>query len=713
MPITKDSMIPEIVKEFPSCRVVFDRYGLRGCGGPEGPREPVGWFARLHGVPLDDLLRELNEAATQEEEGAGTEEPPSQVSVADTIYQPFFKAGSLVAVAFGALWGAIVLSKIGLSDQMQYNAPYGWTLAHAQVMLFGFVALFVMGFAYQALPRFKHVELWKPPLALSALPLMLVGLTLQVVAHFFAPAPVFQAQGELSVPLWALIVGTAGAVLQWLSVTVFGVVIFQTLQRAKKREHYDPLIFAAIGWFWLSAIANVFLFSYWGSVTTVQMFTARIAAFNAPLRDMQMYGFAAQLILGISLRFLPHAYGFPEPSKSWSRWLLVGVNVGVLMTVISFPLMVRTQNHNWAKVMGLGYAILFALAIAHVAQMKLFSPRAAVEHDRALKFIRAAFAWLLMGLLMVLLMRVYNTWAGQAFSHNYFPAYRHAIVAGFILLMIVGVSSKVTPTLSGVDLQTANPLWTAFLLLNVGNVTRIVGQTMMDTYVDKAGVWAVAGGFVQWAGMVLWADDLWRTMAVSKQRMQETTEAVTDIMPQTKVADVLERYPQTLEIFLRHGFTPLKNPVLRKTMAKVVTIEIACRREGVDLQNLLAELRKVAGLDTPNGAFTSTQSADAKDLTEILIWEALEKCHDPEIPQANIVELGLIYGVRWDAKTGIAEITMTLTSPYCPMGEQLAGQARQAVESVRGVRTANVHLTFQPPWSPERIAPNVREQLGV
>lgn len=599
-------MIPEIVAEFPACRLVFDRYGLRGCGGPEGPRESVGWFARLHGVPLDDLLRELNEAATQ----AAPPPPSVEVSVADTIYQPFFKAGSLVGVAFGALGGAMILSKIGLSDQMQYNAPYGWTLAHAQVMLFGFVALFVMGFAYQALPRFKHGELWKPHLALSALPLMLVGVTLQVIAHFFAPAPVFQAQGELSVPLWALVVGTGGAVLQWLSVTVFGIVIFQTLRQAQKREHYDPLIFAALGWFWLSAIANVFLVSYWGSATTVQMFTTRVGAFNAPLRDMQMYGFAAQLILGISLRFLPHAYGFPEPKKAWSRWLLVGVNVGVAMTAVSFPLVVRTHHLRWGVMLWLGYAILFGLAIAHIAQMKLFSPRAAAEHDRALKFIRAAFAWLLIGLLMALLTPAYNAWAGQAFSHNYFPAYRHAVLAGFILLMIVGVSSKVTPTLAGVDLQTANPLWTAFLLLNAGNLARIVGQTMMDIYVDKAGVWAVAGGFAQWAGMALWADDLWRTIAVGKQQSSaetlSTSIPLTDIMPQTKVADVLERYPQTLEVFLRHGFTPLKNPVLRKTMARVVTLEVACRREGVDLQSLLSELRKAADLDTPNGAFTST-----------------------------------------------------------------------------------------------------------
>jgi len=53
---------------------------------------------------------------------------------------------------------------------------------------------------------------------------------------------------------------------------------------------------------------------------------------------------------------------------------------------------------------------------------------------------------------------------------------------------------------------------------------------------------------------------------------------------------VLSRYPQSLDIFLKHGFAPLSNPLLRRTMARVVTVEQACRREGVDLNSLLGDL---------------------------------------------------------------------------------------------------------------------------
>ena len=70
-----------------------------------------------------------------------------------------------------------------------------------------------------------------------------------------------------------------------------------------------------------------------------------------------------------------------------------------------------------------------------------------------------------------------------------------------------------------------------------------------------------------------------------------------DITANTKVGEVLNRYPESLEIFVRRGFPLLRNPVLRKTMARAITIEQACRREGVDPAGLLTELRQLAEMD--------------------------------------------------------------------------------------------------------------------
>src|SRR5678816_1464619 len=94
--IAADSFLPDVVSHYPATRAVFDRYGLKGCGGRLGPYEQVGWFARLHGVALDKLLAELNETANGST--AATEFSPS---IADTIYRPFFLAGIATVLTLG------------------------------------------------------------------------------------------------------------------------------------------------------------------------------------------------------------------------------------------------------------------------------------------------------------------------------------------------------------------------------------------------------------------------------------------------------------------------------------------------------------------------------------------------------------------------------------------------------------------------------------
>src|SRR5678815_3323598 len=178
--ITAGSFLPDVVWNYPSTRAVFDHYGLKGCGGPLGPYEQVGWFARLHGVSIDALLAELNEAALK---STAVEFSPS---IADTIYRPFFLAGIATVLTLGCVWGAINLLTIGLKENFS-AVKYSWVLAHAHAMVFGFVGFFIMGFAYQAVPRFKHTALWRPRLAVSSLPLMIAGIVMQTVAHLLSP----------------------------------------------------------------------------------------------------------------------------------------------------------------------------------------------------------------------------------------------------------------------------------------------------------------------------------------------------------------------------------------------------------------------------------------------------------------------------------------------------------------------------------------------
>src|SRR4029453_10484229 len=137
---------------------------------------------RLHGVPVELLLSELKNAATTRTE------PPREFlpSLADTIYRPFFLAGIATVLTLGCMWGAINLLTIGVNRNFN-SISYSWVLAHGHAMVFGFVGFFIMGFAYQAIPRFKHTLLWQPCFAVSALPIMVLGILLQTIAHLLSP----------------------------------------------------------------------------------------------------------------------------------------------------------------------------------------------------------------------------------------------------------------------------------------------------------------------------------------------------------------------------------------------------------------------------------------------------------------------------------------------------------------------------------------------
>ena len=89
----------------------------------------------------------------------------------------------------------------------------------------------------------------------------------------------------------------------------------------------------------------------------------------------------------------------------------------------------------------------------------------------------------------------------------------------------------------------------------------------------------------------------------------------------------------------------------------------------------------------------------------------LHSCYDPEIP-VDIYELGLIYNI--DIKDdGDVELTMTLTSPACPVAGTLPGEVQMKVCSVEGVNDVKVNLVWDPPWTPDQITEEGKKMLGL
>lgn len=100
-----------------------------------------------------------------------------------------------------------------------------------------------------------------------------------------------------------------------------------------------------------------------------------------------------------------------------------------------------------------------------------------------------------------------------------------------------------------------------------------------------------------------------------------------------------------------------------------------------------------------------------QSLMQSEVVEALRNIYDPEIP-VNIYDLGLIYKIDVSADADVA-VTMTLTSPMCPVAESLPIEVEQAVAEVPGVRSARVDLTWDPPFSLDMVSEDVKLMLGL
>ncbi|HEX3186152.1 MAG TPA: NnrS family protein [Pyrinomonadaceae bacterium] len=423
------------------------------------------------------------------------------------IYRPFFLAGLTTVLTLGCVWGAINLFTIGRQESFS-AVKYSWVLAHGHAMVFGFVGFFIMGFAYQVLPRLKQTALWRPRLAFAGLPLMIAGIVMQTVAHLLSPP-------SLSLELIA-------SVLQLTAVMVFAAVMVQTIRQAGKHDPYDRFIYAALGWFLIAAIANPVIFKLFELPGTREQLLFNLATFNIPYRDVQLLGIAVVMILGISLHVLPNGYGLREPSRRWISFVFWGVNGSILGGAVLFIAGMTSRNHWLLMLDWLTSIVLLAVAVVTPFKYRLFGMVAENKNDRGLKFIRVAYIWFIVAAAMLVFTPIYNfgiymplTGSHVPFSHAFFGAYRHALTVGFIMMMIVGVSSKVVPTLSGVDVKRCNSLWPTFVLLNLGNLTRVSFQIATDFSPSAYAVMGVSG-FIEVVGLALWGYELIANMLAGR-----------------------------------------------------------------------------------------------------------------------------------------------------------------------------------------------------
>jgi hypothetical protein len=591
--IDGDILIPDLLHEFPQARSVLDRYGLRGCGGPQGPVESLAFFAKAHDVPIQRLLQEIRQSL---HEPQASPSASAHSELADAIYRPFFKAGIAVALSLGAVWGAYLLLRIGLQGSFAAVGLHEVN-AHGHAQIFGWVGLFVMGFAYQAFPRFKHTSLSHPRLAFASLWLMVTGIVGRSVLEPLA---------ESSAWLSGSAVAASG--IEVIAIGLFvGITVATFRASGKALQAYDYYILSALGWFVIQGIYETVYLAATLTATGPRLLSL-VVTWQGALREMQIHGFALLMILGVSQRIFHHFYGFPAPSRRISIAALFALDAAVSGEIIGLVFM-GAVGQGWAVLWYASVLLLTGAVGLLVSNWRIYGR--AEESDRSLKFLRAAYVWLFVSLGMLVFLPIYQfdalpLWAPQSaaaqigFSHAYYGAVRHAITVGFISLMIVGVAAKVVPTLNGVDVRGLSALWVPFVLINAGCALRVGSQTLTD-FTSASFPFAGISGLLEVAGLAFWGIHVWSIMTARFPKPDVASSATpqagrlrpgSPIASTSLVGDVLEQQPELLSVFLSFGFRPLANPLLRRALAGQITLEKACRLTGQDTRQLLEALNR-------------------------------------------------------------------------------------------------------------------------
>ncbi|MCC6581725.1 MAG: DUF1858 domain-containing protein [Phycisphaeraceae bacterium] len=587
--VQPDTPLPRLFAACPETRAIFNGYGLRGCGGDQGPAETLAFFAGAHGVNLQQLLTEVRQVLTDpltRDQARRQLEADARPRFADAIYRSFFLAALVIILTAGAAWGALLLWKIGIGGSFT-GVTVHEVNAHGHAQIMGWVALFIMGFAYQAFPRMWHVDLPWPMLALVSW----VGMLLCIVARGVAMvAYSFN---------WAIPLHAVGVAMEIAAVSLFLVIMLTAL--ARSRQPFRPYVAFA-----LAALICLLLQSLYSGWHSHQLLTApdresllrQIAVFQAPLRDIQIHGMATLMIFAVAIRMFPTLLGVREVSDR-RAWIAFGLMApAVALEVGLFLAYSFTGLRALAAMLLIPWLMLAIGATVVLLPWRLWRP---LPHpgrdDRSGKFIRVAFAWMMLSFLMLLLLPIYQAISGIAFSHAYYGAIRHAITVGFISMMIVGMGAKVVATLRGIDAKQLPLLAVVFALLNLGCLLRVglqIGTDWHPLFFRVVGV----SGMLEWIALALWAIHLAAMMlGIGKYRSKGVAAwepAPRRVMPEHRVAAVIHWHPQTEAVFVRHGFEQIRNPILRRTVARQVTLAQVCRMKGVNLDLLLADLNEAA-----------------------------------------------------------------------------------------------------------------------
>lgn len=409
------------------------------------------------------------------------------------IYRPFFLAGILSVLTAGCTLGAVAMLGIALKGSYTTDVWSPYVLAHANSQLYGWVGFFIIGVGLQQhAPRIDRVKLFHW-LAYASLVLMGLGIGLR-----FAAEPLARSDPGFWIPI-----GVISCVLQFLAVLLFVTNTQVTRYRTGGPLNWQGVfVLVSLAWMLLIAAAEPFYFvlAHQSDPVSGIMF---VAEYFPPLREAQFLGFVTLMIFGVALSKMNSSFGAKPAHKRLALAALLVWNLGLLGRMTGWVAFFRNQMEPGTNgLYTIGGLVLAGAAVMLVIATRMFEPL--TERLPSHKFIRAAFVWLIAGGVLLVLEPTHLGLIGQPFSHAYIGAIRHALTVGFISQMIVGVSIRFVAQMRDLPESAQSPLWAAFLLVNLGNILRVVLEITTD-YSPDAFMPMGFTGFIELAGLAIWA----------------------------------------------------------------------------------------------------------------------------------------------------------------------------------------------------------------
>jgi len=573
MEITRNTIIKNLVKKHPETLSVFRKYNLVVAGGVRGPNEPLAFFAKAHEVDYDEIVKELKEAIKK-----GVDENTETVElVEDKVYEKFFKTAILMALTIGVTVGAIVLTYIGKNQNFHY-VLHKLVQTHGHAQLFGWVGLCIIGFAYYIVPRVKNVELKYRELTTTSFWLIVTGTVIRIFAQPYA-----NESTNILLPISGL--------LEFMAVTLFAFIIFSTvLASQEKKEPYDKFIMAGVLWFIVCSIINFIMdvFMFFTNTNEIPR------TFYSPFVHVFLLGFAFMFIFAVNIRTV---YAFLDVGTARVR--VVNTTFWLLNLTIPVYFIANSFNYNSPFLLKVSYLTIYLVAFSillFVYGIRIFEKSTRelddVVMDRSYsKTIRTAYVWLIIGVLILGAKPFFKAFSEPQYLFH--GAANHAIAVGFVTLMIIGYASKMVPTFKGVGMYSIKLADLSFYLINIGCFLRVSTQIMVglskDSYYSLIGF----SGWIELTAIGIFGYNVWKTMnAEDEDEIKEPRETLTEITGDTNIANAIDQYPETLDVFLEFGFKQLGNPVARKTVAKMFTIKQATKIHPVEIDTLLKALNE-------------------------------------------------------------------------------------------------------------------------